>query len=298
MTDWPNIPDDAVHWIRAVYAEANRRSTERLVNVPNIREPSLDDGLIEAITPLAAPRLLPSGAVVELNIHNIGGLRRMGAWETADIAVLVFVYQGGRMISQKIGLLQSKRLYPLNGDVEDADPLGFAYGMNAFLRREKHSPLKIIRRTFEFDETSVYGALVAGGGQSDTIKRFNDEFGEAIYYLFYNPPDLPTTVHYPVAEVRHVTDPPLGCRVYLAEEVDAVVDVLSDGKSPTIGQIQSEPVTSNWRLETWVADLLLRCKAGQLIGDGKKEALVSRLIERRSGPIGAAIAVSIALPDG
>jgi len=45
-------------------------------------------------------------------------------------------------------------LYPLNRDVEDADPLGFAYGMNAFLRREKHSPLKIIRRKFEFDETS------------------------------------------------------------------------------------------------------------------------------------------------
>ncbi len=59
MTTWPHIPDDAVDWFRAVFAEANRRVTERLLNVPNMRETALDDGLIEAIIPYSPPRFLP-----------------------------------------------------------------------------------------------------------------------------------------------------------------------------------------------------------------------------------------------
>ena len=293
---WPVIPEDVIRWVRSVFAEANRKATERLINVPNIRETSLDDGLIEAITPLSAPRLLPSGAVVELQVHNIGGLRRVGKWETADIAILVFVYDQSRLVAQKIGLLQSKRLYPLNGDVDDADPLGFAYGMNAFLHRQPKSPLAVMRRKFEFDESSVYGALYSGDHQVKVINDFNEEFGEAIYYLFYNPPDLPSAMYYPATEVRTVTEPPLGCRVFSAEEVHAVLDTLDNGRSPSIGELQAEADVSNWRLETWVADLLLVCKVGQQFDEGRAD-LVSRLIERRSGPIGAAIAVSIALPS-
>ncbi|QNA83793.1 hypothetical protein G4G27_07185 [Sphingomonas sp. So64.6b] len=293
---WPEIPKDAIRWVRSVFAEANRKATERLINVPNIRETSLDDGLIEAITPLSAPRLLPSGAVVELQVHNIGGLRRVGKWETADIAILVFIYDHNQLVAQKIGLLQSKRLYPLNGDVDDADPLGFAYGMNAFLHRQPGSPLGILRRKFEFDESSVYGALHAGDKQVEVIDDFNKQFGEAIYYLFYNPPDLPSTMHYPATELRTVTEPPLGCRVFTADEVHAVLDTLDNGHNPSIGELQTEAELSNWRLETWVADLLLACKVGQQF-DETREELVSRLIERRSGPIGAAIAVSIALPQ-
>jgi hypothetical protein len=159
MTTWPDIPEDAIDWFRAVFAEANRKVTERLANVPNIRETALDDGLVEAVIPFSPPRLLPSGAIVEMNVHNIGGLRRLGRWETADIAVLVFVYRAGTLLAQKIGLLQSKRLYPLNNDVEDDDPVGFAYGMNAFLRRDPKSPLGKAHRQFEFSADCTYGAL-------------------------------------------------------------------------------------------------------------------------------------------
>jgi hypothetical protein len=111
MEPWPQIPDDVVTWFRGVFAEANRRVCERLVNVPNIRETSLDDGLIEALIPDTAPRLLPSGAIVRVDTHNIGGLRRFGdphwdppfrrRWETADIAILVFVYRRETLIAKK-----------------------------------------------------------------------------------------------------------------------------------------------------------------------------------------------------
>ena len=133
MASWPNLPQDVITWFRSVFIEANRRVTERLLNVPNIRETALDDGLIEAVVPLSAPRLLPSGTIVEMNIHNIGGLRRLDRWETADIAVIVFVYKKGQLLAQKIGLLQLKRHYPANNDVEDDDPVGFSYGMNNFI---------------------------------------------------------------------------------------------------------------------------------------------------------------------
>src|SRR3546814_5541560 len=101
LNPWPVIPADVVAWFRGVFADANRHVCERLANLPNIRETSLDDGLIEALIPNSAPTLLPSGAIIRMDTHNIGGLRRLGAphwdwdfpqrrrWETADIAILV-----------------------------------------------------------------------------------------------------------------------------------------------------------------------------------------------------------------
>src|SRR2546425_9621777 len=121
VNPWPVIPKDALEHFRTAFAEANRVATERIVNVPNIRETSLDDALVDALIPFSPPRRLQSGAVVEMNIHNIGGLRRLYRWETADIAVLVFIYRGRQMVAQKIGMLQTKRLFPKNNDVLDDD---------------------------------------------------------------------------------------------------------------------------------------------------------------------------------
>jgi hypothetical protein len=64
-----------------------------------------------------------------MDIHNIGGLRRAGSWETADIGVIVYVFRRETLICRKLGLLQCKRLYPRNNDVDDNDPVGFFYGM-------------------------------------------------------------------------------------------------------------------------------------------------------------------------
>src|SRR5689334_17937555 len=122
---WVSIPDDAIAWIRDAFTEANRTVSEMILNVPNVREPTLDDQLIQALIPRSAPTLLPSGAIVRMDIHNIGGLRRMMSWEVADIGVLVFVIRAGRVIARKLALLQAKRLYPKNNDVDDADAVGF-----------------------------------------------------------------------------------------------------------------------------------------------------------------------------
>ncbi|MCW0199224.1 hypothetical protein [Sphingopyxis sp.] len=192
MDEWPQIPEDVVQWFRRVFAQANYKVCERLANLPNVRETSLDDGLIETLIPDAAPTLLPSGAIVRMDMHNIGGLRRLGGppfwdepfrsrWETADIGILVFVYRGDDLVAKKIGLLQSKRLYPANNDVDDDDEIGFRHGMNAFIRRDQKQAAGALHAHFHFDENCVYGALNTGSHQSRLVDQFNESFGEAIY---------------------------------------------------------------------------------------------------------------------
>lgn len=294
MKPWPVIPKDAIEYFRGAFAEANRIATERILNVPNIRETSLDDALVDALIPFSPPKLLRSGAVVEMDIHNIGGLRRLYHWETADIAVLVFIYRGRRLVAQKIGMLQTKRLFPKNNDVLDDDPEGFRYGMNAFLKRDTQSPLAVLNRKFVFDRSCLYASLKAESTQIETINQMNRRFGESVFYMFYNPPTVPMTVKYPVRSRRGVTIVKLGCRVSSSKEVHAVLGALTKDHSPSLRAIVKGCTASNWCLEEWVADHLLVCKVGQRFDEREDE--VYMLLERRSGPIGAAIAVSIALP--
>lgn len=308
MNPWPQIPEDVVTWFRGVFADANRRVCERLVNLPNVRETSLDDGLIEALIPESAPTLLPSGAIVRMDTHNIGGLRRLGApgwdwdrperrrWETADIAILVFIYRGDTLIAKKIGLLQSKRLYPDNNDVDDEDEIGFRHGMNAFLRRDGQQAAGALHRQFSFSDDSVYGAIHAGHQQIQLIDNLNNEFGKAVYYLLYNPDQMPCSISYPLRERVRVDEMPAGCRVLDSDHVHGALAGLREGASPTYAMLREAGAASNWALETWAADMLLTCQVGEQFDD-ERDGRVNYFLERRSGPIGAALAASITLPD-
>jgi hypothetical protein len=308
MNPWPQIPEDVVAWFRGVFAETNRRVCERLVNLPNIRETSLDDGLIEALIPEAAPTLLSSGAIVRMDTHNVGGLLRFGwprweppfmrRWETADIAILVFVYRRETLIAKKIGLLQSKRLYPENNDVEDdEDEFDVAWGMNRFIRREDTQAIGTLHSQFSFSEDSIYGAMRAGSHQVQTIETLNRDFGKAVYYLLYNPHEIPVSISYPLKEKIRLDPPAIGCRVLDADHVHQALVEIKEGNSPTYATLLRSASASNWRLETWAADLLLTCQVGEQF-DASRDEQVRYFLERRTGPIGAALAVSITLPDG
>lgn len=308
MNPWPQIPADVVTWFRGVFADANKRVCERLVNLPNIRETSLDDGLIEALLPDSAPTLLPSGAIVRMDTHNIGGLRRLGEhpwdwdrpsrrrWETADIAILVFIYRGDNLIAKKIGLLQSKRLYPDNNDVEDEDEAGFRFGMNAFLEREDRQAVGTLHRDFSFTDECIYGAIHAGDQQLQLIDDLNRDFGKAVYYLLYNPHQMPCSISYPLRQRIRVEENQIGCRVLDADHVHSALAKLGKGASPTYAILTSAAAESNWPLEMWAADMLLTCQVGEQFTDDR-ESRVRYFLERRSGPIGAALAASITLPE-
>ena len=243
-----------------------------------------------------------------MDTHNIGGLRRLGdlpwewerpfgpRWETADIAVLVFVYSRKKLIAKKIGLLQSKRLYPSNKDIEEEDAIEFLYGMNAFLRREDQQAVGVLHSNFMFDERCVYGAIQAGENQIELINKLNEDFGKAVYYLLYNPHVVPLSVEYPLSNKIAVSDVDVGCRVYDAEFVHGRLVGMNKGASPTFHELNNNSAQSSWPLETWAADLLLKCKVGEQFSDDR-DGRVRYFLERRSGPIGAALAVSVTLPE-
>ncbi len=194
-------------------------------------------------------------------------------WETADIAILVFVYRGERLIAKKIGLLQSKRLYSDNNDVEDKDEVGFLHGMNAFIRRQDSQAVGVLHRSFAFSEECVYGAIHAQSPQIQSIDRLNAEFGKAVYYLFYNPHVVPFSVSYPLRERIRVARPVVGCRVVDADRVHSALSALGEGESPTFAMIDHVGATNAWPLETWAADLLLTCQVGQAFDDSRDGAV-------------------------
>jgi hypothetical protein len=234
-----------------------------------------------------------------MDIHNIGGLRRMHHWEIADICVLAYIYRRGRLIARKVGLLQAKRLYPQNRDVEDEDPVGFRYGMNAWLRGLEERASATLNRQYIFNEDCTYAALAAGSEQIAAIRTFERRFGAGLAYLFYNPPALPLTVSYPVTAYQPLTqDPTLGCRVVAATSVATALKGLNKGRSPTYRSVHAaaDPPGGH-RLEHWAADLLLTCQVGRPF-ESADDDIVTGMLERRTGPIGAAILVSIELPGG
>jgi hypothetical protein len=290
---WPTIPPDARKYLKRLFAEANRKVAERILNVPNIRETSLDDGFVEALIPYSAPRKLRSGTVVKMEIHNIGGLRRQSRWETADIAVIVLVYRGSQLIARKVGLLQSKRLYPFNQDIDEDDDIDHAYGMNRFLLAEAQSAFAKTQGKYRFTGSCEYKALKAADQQVAVIDNLNARLTDAVYYLMYNPPKVPTTISYPARSFRVVKQIPLACRVFAVPDIHAVLAKLKDGKSPSLRALKN--AKSNWRLEDWV-DLLLLCKVGHVF-DRPEEGSIRDLLVRRTGPISAALAVSIAMPE-
>jgi len=296
MMEWPAIPEDVVSWFRTIFAEANRSVCERLVNLPNIRETSLDDGLIEALVPDSAPTLLPSGAIVQMDIHNIGGLRRISRWEVADIAILVFVFRREQLMARKIGLLQAKRLYPTNNDVIDEDEEGFRFGMNAFIGREVQQALAVLQREYAFNDQCVYGSIRAGDPQLDRLEELNRQFGKTAFYLLYNPALLPVTVHYPLKTRTVVSEIDIGCRVVDSDRIRDALSGLEKGQTPSYRRVNDASGSGNWPLQTWAADMLLKCQVGQQF-DETRDGQITSLLTRRSGPIGAALAVSITLPD-
>jgi hypothetical protein len=240
-----------------------------------------------------------------MDTHNIGGLRRIGhppwgppflrRWEVADIASLVFIYRRETLVARKIGLLQSKRLYPENNDVEEDDEIGFLYGMNAFIRRERTQAFGVLHRQFAFSDTCNYGAIHVGSDQIASIDRMNLNFGKVVYYLLYNPHVVPLSINYPLEARLRVDEPVIGCRVLDADKVHLALLGLNEGASPTFAMVRAN-AGSGWALEVWAADLLLTCQVGEQFDD-TRDTQVRYFLERRTGPIGAALAASITLPD-
>ena len=294
---WPGIPIDVVEYVRMVVRYASDQATERISNQPNVREVSLDDMFVSSIARFSAPKRLPSNTIVKIEVHNIGGLRQWGRWELADIAFVVHVSIGGSPLVQKIGLLQSKRLYPDNLDVDADDPIGFLYGLNGLLDSPELITPPLRPTVYKFTDNSIYGAITSNDEQLKRIHEFHEEFGESVFYLLYHPHEIPFEHTLPATSYHAVSFPPLGPRVVRTRAIEGALDHASVAKrSPSFKEICFTSGNDNWRLEIWASDLLLRCKVGRQYSSEDQE-LITQLVRRRTGPIGAAIRINIDLPD-
>ena len=294
---WPEIPNDVVDYVRMVVRYASDQATERISNQPNVRETSLDDMLVTSIGRFSAPKRLPSNTIVKIEVHNIGGLRQWRRWELADIAFVVHVSTGGNPLVQKIGLLQSKRLYPENSDVDADDPVEFFYGLNGLLDPPELTTPSLRPTTYKFTDNSIYGAISPNDEQLKRIHEFHEKFGESVFYLLYHPHEIPFEHTLPATSYHAVSFPPLGPRVVRTRAIEGVLDHASvSTRSPSFKDVRSSAGHDNWRLEIWAAELLLRCKLGRQYSSEDQE-LITRLVRRRTGPIGAAIRINIGLPD-
>jgi hypothetical protein len=153
---------------------------------------------------------------------------------------------------------------------------------------------------YEFTEDCRYGALLAGSDQALAIAEYEHEHGTPVYYQFYNPWCLPYSRHVPIDRFV-VPDEPLefGVRVVSSERVRAALRRRAEGYRPSVTDLVGArvPDTYGWRLEDFIARELLDCREGALF-DSVAQPSIDALFNRRSGPIAAAIAITVEAPGG
>jgi hypothetical protein len=309
MPDPPlSIPQPVVDWVRGVFAEVNRRTSVKLSRNANVWETSLDMTVIEQLSQFAAPFKFPSNWIVRIETHYLGGGRYWGRWEIADLGVLIVFRRRGQVIATKVALLQSKRLYPdeIESTGEDME-LDYAIGFGRLLESDSEYRGVVKPRTFHFSPQSRYRALEYNGDQYKAILKYTQDTNIQVHYLLYNPLTLPWTVEVPVTEgsISKSAEETACCRAIGAGIMNAKLSAasLSAGDNPAFAQIcgadPRKPDLDNWRLETFVADLVLGCKEGYLAGKTPfEDEGLFRVFNRRSGPISAAISITLDAPEG
>jgi hypothetical protein len=294
-----SVPKDVIEWIRDVFRGCNERITEKLCNNPNLPEESLDLTWIEYLSQYASPVTLTSSWTIKIETHYLGGLRHFLNWEIADIGVLLFFRRAGIVSKSKVALLQSKRLYPSNNTVQEEDKIDYEIGFARIADPESLARSVAVQAEFEFDETCRYGALLANSDQAKAIADYQKKNKTPVYYQFYNPWRCPFTQRIPLSNFKRQSgELELGTRIIPAGEVHRLLSGFVDGQKPTLSEVKDllPKAPFGWSLEHFIADLLLGCVEGTIFKSISEER-IQTLFYRRSGPIAAAIAISIEAPD-
>lgn len=305
------IPTDVRTWPNSVFAGCNGRIAGTVTQVPNIHEGALDMTFIQHFAGVSIPHRFPSGWTVHISTHYLGGGRHYGEWdawprrwEIADIGLLVVYRQSGRVLRSKVALLQSKRLYPDEQEWEEDIPTDYMIGFGRLFDSDDDWAAITQFRTFSFTEGSRYKALVTGVQQYNAIATYERQRNIAVYYLLYNPLQVPSSATVPLTGGQKQQDAcEVGCRVVPARQVHAMLVGQPDGRSPAYGQLRDslgDPFVpavhpAGWRLEHFVTDLLLDCETGY-VAESRSDNGLNYIFNRRTGPITAALAVTLDAP--
>lgn len=297
----PPLPSEVIAYVLKVFRTCDRELSLRIARVPNVHETSLDMALIDKLSEFASPALVSSNWTVRIDTHFLGGRRHFHSWEVADIGLLVFIRLGRRVQAMKVALLQSKRLFPLSGsNVASVALDDYQIGFGRLLPSEESTVQLARQTTYRFEPSSKYKSLRVADHQSTAIAEFEAAKQIPVHYLFYNPWNVPCEVTTPLSENPKLKGKgDAGTRVVPA----ALVAQRLVGKTPThtpsfeelSGLVGVGRDLAGWRLDHFVADLVLGCKQGKIL-ELDDQAMMRSLFTDRSGPISAAIAVAIEGP--
>ena len=294
------VPEDVTNWLRRVFRACDERITGKLSRNPNIPEGSLDFTWIEHLSHYTAAQTLPSNWTVRIETHYLGSLRQFRGWEIADLGVLLFLRHAGRIETSKVALLQSKRLYPASGTVAEEGVTDYEVGFARLADPEDLARSIATQNVYEFTEACRYGALVSGSGQAAAIAQYEKDAKLRVYYQLYNPWRVPSTQRIPLSgPVEFDAPPELGVRVLPAPVVHRVLAKLKSGQRPQLSEFKKPTgkiPAFGWTLETFIVDEFVACREGSAF-DSIGEARIQNLFYRRTGPIAAAIAISIEAPE-
>ncbi len=101
------------------------------------------------------------------------------------------------------------------------------------------------------------------------MRAYGSEFNLPIYYLLYNPFQLPWTTDIPIhAGTNYPLQCTVGCRVIPQEEIHRALATRNKDQSPVYNQLLTgtfahAPHKAGWTLESYVVDLLLKCREGK-----------------------------------
>jgi hypothetical protein len=295
----PDLPPDVIAFLIKVFRDCNSRVSETLSNNPNGAEQFLDFTWIQHVSQYATTIALPSRWAVRIETHYLGGLRHLDPWEIADIGVLLFVKRGGLITLRKVALLQSKRLYPTTGTVTEESLMDYRTGFARLADPEDLERSIGTEAEFQFDADCRYGALRAGSPQVGAIERFHREHRIPVYYQFYNPWRLPFTQRVPLTRYgKPDGDLSLGVRVVPSSAIHALLEGQSEHYRLGFRDLSRIPSTIEqfgWPLETFMVDLFIGCREGSAF-QSINQPSIQTLFYRRSGPIAAALAITIEEP--
>ena len=294
-----DIPHDVSDFLRSHFASCNRQVAVDLSRFPAIHEESLDMNFISYFSRNQTPVTLPSNWIVRIDAHFIGGGRHFGTWEVADIGLMMVFRHRGKVVKSKIALLQSKKLYANSLKYTEESDYVRRFGLGRLLvTDEEHSDL-IADKLLIFEETSKYQALKKQSEQQEAMGHFERRWETKMYYLFYNPVDIPHAVRMPMTSVPNLGENIIGCRVLPKKQLDDALHSKTSGYVPSYKDIKNgvpsklsgEEFTSGWRLENFVTDLMLECKEG-LIDDSPNFESLRILMDQKRRPMSCALSIT------
>jgi hypothetical protein len=302
------LPNDVQKWLTYVFRHCNHEAASKLSLVPNAHEPWIDFAIIENLQRVSSPYKFKSDWLVSITTHWLGYAPMWDRWEIADIGFLVMMRSGGKVVRSKVALLQSKRIYAQEQKPETPEEIRKYYyrGFSRLYADDKDFIAMTRPRQFQFAIDCEYSALQKDSEQWKVVEKYEAKTEIPVYYLLYNPLQIPLSVSVPHGEKDVLPkENDVGCRIVPCRHLHGMMKGEKSGTSPSYHQlVQSLPAPfdpkvhrAGWQLEHFVVDLLFQCKTGRITDVANDEGLF-QVFFNRTAPIQAAIAISIDAPDG